>query len=158
MKRFKTILLSGLICVILAGCGNEFAEKEYNDTDKIAAKEDRYAKTKSVANSIDNVYTLEVQKFDGRETICTKNIKKSKDIDIEIKLSLSEGTAKIVLVNEDGEVSTIIECTQDDCVAEGIVKTVSLKKGVNRFKIVGYGCKNLDLEWEIAEDVYDYDY
>lgn len=158
MKRFKTILLSGLICVILAGCGNEFAEKEYNDTDKIAAKEDRYAKTKSVANSIDNVYTLEVQKFDGRETICTKNIKKTKDIDIEIKLSLSEGTAKIVLVDEDGEVSTIIECTQDDCVAEGIVKTVSLKKGVNRFKIVGYGCKNLDLEWEIAEDVYDYDY
>ena len=146
MRRYRTFLLLGLIVVLLTGCGNAFAKKEYYDTDKIAQTEDRYAKESSVFNQIDNGYSLKVKKFDGRQTLWTKTFENNKDIDIKIKLSLSEGDAKLVYVDEGGYVTTIIECTSDNCVDEEVVKTVSLKKGLNRIKIVGYECKNIDLE------------
>jgi len=146
MGRYKTFLLLGIIMVILTGCGNTFAKKEYYDTNKIAAAEDRYSKENSVFNPIDNGYSLEVKKFDGRQTLWTKTLEDDEEINIKIKLSLSEGTVKIVHVDGDGHVTTIIECTPDDCVEEDIVKTVSLKRGLNKIKIIGYGCKNIDLE------------
>ena len=146
MSRYKTLLLLGLIFGILAGCSNAFAKQEYHDTDKIAETEDRYAKESSIFNPIDNGYLLEVKKFDGRQTLWTKTLEDNEDIDIEVKLSLSEGTAKIVHVDENGYVTTMIECTPDNCVEDYVVKTVSLKKGLNRIKIVGYECENIDLE------------
>ena len=146
MRRYRTFLLLGLIVVLLTGCSNAFAKKEYYDTDKIAQTEDRYAKESSVFKQIDNGYSLKVKKFDGRQTLWTKTLENNKDIDIKIKLSLSEGAAKLVYVDEEGYVTTIIECTSDNCVDEEVVKTVSLKKGLNRIKIVGHECKNIDLE------------
>lgn len=44
MGRYKTFLVLGIIMVILTGCGNTFAKKEYYDTNKIAVAEDRYSK------------------------------------------------------------------------------------------------------------------
>lgn len=43
-------------------------------------------------------------------------------------------------------VTTMMECTSDNCVDDYVVKTVSLKKGLNRMKVVGYECENIDLE------------
>ena len=139
MGRYKTFLLLGIIMVILTGCSSAFAKKEYYDTNKIAAAEDRYSKENSVFNPIDNGYLLEVKKFDGRQTLWTKTLEDDEKINIKIKLSLSEGTVKIVHVDGDGHVTTIIECTPDECVEEYVMKTVSLKKGINRIKIIGYG-------------------
>lgn len=132
--------------VILTGCSSAFAKKEYYDTNKIAAAEDRYSKENSVFNPIDNGYLLEMKKFDGRQTLWTKTLEDDEKINIKIKLSLSEGTVKIVHVDGDGHVTAIIECTPDECVEEYVMKTVSLKKVINRIKIIGYGCKNIDLE------------
>lgn len=132
--------------VILTGCSSAFVKKEYYDTNKIAVAEDRYSKENSVFNPIDNGYSLEVKKFDGRQTLWTKTLEDEEKINIKIKLSLSKGTVKIVHVDGDGHVTTIIECTPDECVEEHVMKTVSLKKGINRIKIIGYGCKNIDLE------------
>lgn len=146
MSRYKILLLFGILFVLLTGCGNAFAKKEYHDTDKIAATEDHYAKEGSVFNPIDHGYSLEVKKFDGRQTLWTKTLEENENIDIEIKLSLSEGTAKIVHVDEDGSVATIIECTSDNCVENSVTKTVSLQKGCNDIKLVGYACENIDLE------------
>ena len=46
----------------------------------------------------------------------------------------------------EGYVTTMIECTSDNCAYDYVVKTVSLKKGLNRVKVVGYECENIDLE------------
>lgn len=146
LKKVKTYIMAGLLCVLLTGCSNEFAKREYNDADRIAKTEDRYAKEKSVFNPIDNGYSLVADKFDGRETLWTKTLEENEDIEINIKLSLSEGTAKVVHVDEDGNVATIIECKVESEADEETKKTVSLKKGLNWLKIVGYGCKDIDLE------------
>lgn len=146
LKKVKTFILAGLLCVLLTGCSNEFAKREYNDADRIAKTEDRYAKEKSVFNPIDNGYSLVADKFDGRETLWTKTLEENEDIEINIKLSLSEGTAKVVHVDEEGNVSTISECTYENAIDGYAFKTVSMKKGVNSLKIVGYGCKDINLE------------
>ena len=105
MNKLKAFLLLGLICVILAGCSNVFAKKDYYDTNKIAAVEDRYAKKNSASNSNNSGYSLNVEEFNGRETVWTKTLEKSEDFNVEVKLSLAEGIVKIVHVDEMGNVT-----------------------------------------------------
>lgn len=140
------ILLILCICVALTGCSNSFAKKEYNAADKIAENEDRYAKESSVFNPIEGGYSLKVKKFDGRETLWSKTMEEDKDIELKLQMSLSAGTAKVVHVDEEGNVTTIIECTADSITNGYITQTVSLKSGLNRIKIVGEGCKDIELE------------
>lgn len=47
-----TICLIMCVTIGLAGCGNEFAKREYNDAEKIVRIEDRYTKENSVFNSL----------------------------------------------------------------------------------------------------------
>lgn len=49
-------------------------------------------------------------------------------------------------VDEAGNVITITECTPERCTDEILTKTVSLSSGVNRLKIVGFNCKDVDLK------------
>ena len=145
MKNVKFLLIL-CVCFVLTGCSNSFAQKEYNAADKIAETEDRYAKERSVFNPIEGGYSLVVAKFDGRQTLWSKTMEEDKEIEIKIQMSLSEGTAKIVYIDDDGNVITIIECTPENTTNGYITQTVSLKSGFNRIKIVGSGCKNLELE------------
>lgn len=145
MKNVK-ILLILLVCVVLTGCSNSFAQKEYSLTEKIVENEDRYAKENSVFNSIEGGYSLEVTKFDGRETLWSKIIEEDKEIELKIRMSLSDGTAKIVHIDEDDNVTTIIECTPESTTDGYITQTVPLKIGLNRIKIVGKGCRDIELE------------
>lgn len=146
MNKIITYVMIGLLCIALMGCSNGFAKKEYNATDKIAETQDRYAKENSVFNPVDHGYSLKMGAFDGRETLWEQTLDRDKDIELKIKLCLGEGTVKIVHIDEDEDVSTIMECTQNEGKAESVSKSVSLKKGYNRIKIVGYGCKEVDLK------------
>lgn len=135
-----------LICLILTGCNNGFAEREYDSDDKISQMEDRYTKNVSVFNTIDGGFSLTVSGFDGRETLWSDIIEKNQDIEMEISFSLSEGRAKIVHIDEEGNVTTIIECLPETSTDGFVTETVSLKKGENRLKIVGYDCDDVELE------------
>ena len=149
MKKVFTIFTICLImCVTigLAGCGNEFAKREYNDAEKIVRIEDRYTKENSVFNSIDGVYTLTVSKFNGRQTLWNKTLEKSAEIEIQLDLSISSGSAKIVYIDCNNNVTVLIECSQNDSNEQTATKTVSLTSGLNRLKIVGYDCKDIDLK------------
>ena len=143
----KTIILVVIgVCMLFTGCNNSFAEKEYNSSEKIAESEDHYAKKNSVFNPIEGGYSLKVSEFDGRETLWSKRFDDNKDIEIEIHLSLSEGSAKIVYVDENGEVLTIAECSSETTKEIDVTKTVSFTSGLNRIKIVGKDCADIELE------------
>lgn len=145
MKNVK-ILFVLLVCIILTGCNNSFAQKEYNAIDKIVKTEDRYAKEFSVFNPIEGGYSLKAAKFDGRETLWSETMEEDKDIELKIQMLLSDGTAKVVHIDEDDNVTTIIECTSESATNGYITQTVSLKRGLNRIKIVGKGCRDIELE------------
>lgn len=143
--RKKISLLVVLLCLLMTGCNNRFAESEYDSAEKISQKEDRYAKETSVFNTIEGGYSLVVSKFDGRQTLWSSILKENQDMEIEFSLSISEGQVKIVHIDEDDNITTLIECAPESSTDGFVTKTVLLKSGENRLKIVGYDCEDLDL-------------
>ena len=147
-KNIIIVLIYLLVCVTigLTGCGNDFAKQEYNDAEKIAQIEDRYAKDNSFSNHIDGGYTLTVSKFNGRQTLWNKTLEKNAEIEIQLDLSISSGSAKVVYIDCNDNVTVLIECSQNDSNDQTATKTVSLTSGLNRLKIVGFDCKDIDLK------------
>ena len=147
-KNFIIVLICSIVCLAigLTGCGNEFAKQEYNDAEKIAQIEDRYAKDNSVINAIDGGYSLTVSKFNGRQTLWRKTLEKSAEIEIQFDFSISSGSAKVVYIDCNNNVTVLIECSQNISNEQTATKTVSLTSGLNRLKIVGYDCKDIDLK------------
>ena len=148
----KKIVIIVLICLIicvtigLTGCGNNFAKQEYNDAEKIVQVDDRYAKDNSVFNPIDGGYSLTVSKFNGRQTLWNKTLEKSSEIEMQLDLGISSGSAKVVYIDCNNNVTVLIECSQNGSNEQTATKTVSLTSGSNRLKIVGYDCKDIDLK------------
>ena len=145
MKK-SCISLIIVLCLFMTGCSNKFAENEYDSVEKIIESEDRYAKESSVFNSIDGGYSLVVSKFDGRQTLWTDTLEESQSVEIEFSFALTEGRAKIVHIDADGNVTTLIECTPETSTDGYLTKTVSMSTGENKLKIVGFDCENIDLE------------
>ena len=145
MKKLK-VLIFVLLCCFITGCSNEFAKQEYDSEEKISQEGDRYAKEISVFNSIDGGYSLTISKFDGRETLWTETVEEERNIEIDFSFSLSAGQAKIVHIDAQVNVTTVIECMPETCTDGVVTKTVALKSGKNRLKIVGYDCEDIDLK------------
>ncbi|MCI8612949.1 MAG: hypothetical protein HFE48_04545 [Clostridia bacterium] len=153
-KAFTSILicLTAFAVMCLTGCINAFAEHEYNDNEKIVQLEDRYAKEISVFNSIEGGYSLTVSKFYGRQTLWKKNLENSAQMQIRLDLSVSSGSAKVVYIDCNDNITVLIECLQGGgSGAQSATKTISLTSGLNRLKIVGCDCKDVDLKMYFDE-------
>ena len=140
-----------IISLAIVGCSNSYAKADYASDDMIAQQADRYSKSMSVFNSMDGGYSLTVSKFDGRETLWIGSVDEETVLEIDFCFTLSKGQAKIVHVDEEGNVTTIMECSPETSNEEIVTKNVALKKGKNRLKIVGYDCKNIDLQMLFEE-------
>lgn len=150
MKKVFTVLIVSL-CLLMTGCNNDFARKEYDSNEKIKEQADRYAKQVSVFNQIDGGYSLTVSKFDGRETLWSDQVDEAQDMEVDFSFRLSKGQAKIVHIDDDGNVTTVIECTPETTTDGFVTKTLSLSSGQNRLKIVGYGCEDIEFEMLFTE-------
>lgn len=151
MKSLKkiNIVLILLIGTLLMGCSNEFAKEQYDSDELIAQNTDRYTKSMSVMNTYDNSVTLTVGKFDGRQCVWSADYDEDQEVRIKLSFTLAAGKAKLVHVDEDGNVTTIVECTPDSEVEDLTSYTVAMKEGCNRLKVVGYDCEELKLSVEI---------
>lgn len=145
MKK-SCMLLIIVLFMFMTGCSNKFAENEYDSMEKIIENEDRYAKEDSIFNPIDGGYSLTVSKFDGRQTLWKDTLENSQSVKIEFSFELTKGQAKIVHIDTEGNVTTLIECTPETSTDGYVTKTVSMTSGENRLKIVGFDCENIDLE------------
>ena len=149
MKRAFTSIFFGLIfCLTISftGCGNEFAKQQYNDDEKIVQIADRYAKSNSVFNPIEGGYSLNALRFDGRETLWEKTLEDSAEIELQIDLNIKSGNAKVVFIDSNNDITVLIEHLQNNSNELTTTKIVSLTNGLNRLKIVGYDCENIDLK------------
>lgn len=145
MKK-SCMLLIIVLFMFMTGCSNKFAENEYDSMEKIIENEYRYAKEDSIFNPIDGGYSLTVSKFDGRQTLWKDTLENSQSVKIEFSFELTKGQAKIVHIDTEGNVTTLIECTPETSTDGYVTKTVSMTSGENRLKIVGFDCENIDLE------------
>ncbi len=138
-----------LLGVLLTGCSNEFAKSEYDNNKLIAETADRYSKSAAVVNYNDDHLTFTAGSFDGRQRVWSESYDSDRNILISLKFTLESGTAKIVHIDSDNNVEVITECgggkTNDDI----IVYNIAMSKGENRIKIVGYECKELNIDMKI---------
>lgn len=148
MKRIKFIALM-ILTFCMIGCSNTYAKEEYDSLEKLASQGDRYSKEGSVFNPIEGGYSFTVSKFDGRQTLHTWNLDEDMELTMEILCSLTDGIGKLIQVDSDGNVTTLVECNKDNSAA--VIKTISLKQGRNDIKFVGYDCDNVDLKMYFEE-------
>ena len=149
-KSITAIILAG--CILLTACGNNaFSKEQYDDNSVIIDSADRYSKTMSFLNSYNDSVTYTVKQFDGRETVWSDYCKEEQKIGIDYTFTISAGKAKLVFIDGDDNITTIVECTPDLVVEKNATCTVAMTKGNNRFKIVGYDCENIDFNMKITE-------
>lgn len=150
MKKLALILTAAM-CLTLAGCGNnEFAKEEYEQTSVIAA-DDRYAETGYNLTTTNNGFSVKAKKFDGRDTLWTFTEETGRNAALMMSFCLSKGTAKLVLIDDNGVVSTIAEATGEEDMMKGM--KIYINKGENRFKLVGYDCKNVEIGLSLNYDI-----
>lgn len=148
MKKISFVFVV-FLAFCLIGCSNTYAKEEYDSLEKLASQGDRYSKEGSVFNPIEGGYSFTVSKFDGRQTLHTWNLSDDMELTMEILCSLTDGTGKLIHVDADGNVTTLVECNKDNSAA--VIKTISLKQGRNDIKFVGYDCDNVDLKMYFEE-------
>ena len=150
MITLKITLIS-LLFLLMMACSNEFDRQEYNSNEKIALINDHYAKEISVFNSTNEEISLTISKFNGRQTVWTKKLEKNEDMEIKLSFFISKWQAKIVHIYNDNNVTTVIECVPDTSTDGFVTKTISLKNGQNRLKLVGYDCENIDIKIQFSK-------
>jgi len=147
-------LLCGLICcicVVSAGCSNEFAYEEYDSDEKIIQSGDRYAKSMSNTKTSVDTLTFSAGKFDGRETLWYGDISDDCLREFSFSLSIESGQAKLVHIDEQDNITTIVECGSDNILEDSVTRTIRFNEGDNCFKIVGCGCEDVELEIEFID-------
>lgn len=145
VKKIAAVLLTAS-CLFLTGCSIAFAREEYDNTGVIASGDD-----KTVAFGFDltetayNMVKWEASSYDGRATVWKVNTVDDYQQPVTVRLSASKGQAKLALVDSKGNVTTVAECGEDD--KKVVVETVlSMSAGDNLFKLVGYGCKDVEVQ------------
>lgn len=148
MKKIVVTLIL-LLGVLLTSCSNEFAKSEYGNNKLIAETMDRYSKSMAVMNYYDDHLTFTAGSFDGRQKLWSESYDSDRNVLISLKLTLESGMAKIVHIDSDNNVKVIAECDGGKANDEPIVYNIAMSKGENRIKIVGYECKELNVDMQI---------
>ena len=144
MKTYIT-LLSVTICLLFMGCSNNFAEDEYDSADKIIEAEDRYSTEVLSGTNTDSGYSLTVSEFNGRETLWADTLEESLSVTFDISYSFAGGKAKLVHIDPEGTVTTLMECTADTSDENQVTKTILMASGKNRIKLVGFDVETLEV-------------
>ncbi len=160
MKKLLFALLCalsfGIVCLTFSGCftikislaDDGFAQREYDDNEKIAG-EDRYNKGDAYTEHNNGSFGGSYEEFSGRETISECPSKVDKEVSVELSLYTEKGKVKVVFVDAEDNVTTLLEYESGDTsgqYSKKITTDIKLLKGKNRFKIVGYDCEDLKVD------------
>lgn len=150
-KVFTSILVCLTLCMAmcLTGCTAEFAKNDYDNNAKIASS-DRVVKVGESRTNVNGNYTLKISSFNGRETIWSKSLDQNATMNVSITLSRTSGYVKVVHVDGNGNVTVLAECSQEKSPSASVTKAVSMTKGTNKLKLVGYDCKDVKLNLVFA--------
>ncbi len=150
MKK-KYLLLSFVLVLLLTGCNNQFAEQEYDSVEKIVEIEDRYAVDSFVLNPIEGGCAPVILEFNGRRTLWEDTLEEGQNVEISFSFVVTSGQAKIVHIDAEDNVTTLVECTSENMEDTYVTRTVQMTSGKNRIKLVGYDC---DMELEMLGYIF----
>ncbi len=149
MKKLM-VLLCAALCLMFTGCDSAYAKNEYNSDKKISASTDKYDSTGwDLKNNFGDM-TITASAFSGRQTIWSSKYDNSEKSTATAEISLSAGKAKVVFIDDSGAVKTVAELEYSDSQKE-VSKSIDVvyTKGTNRYKLVGYDCKDVKISLSI---------
>ena len=128
--------------------------KRFYDNEKgIAGQTNSYNLTNYSGSQDENTVSGSAEKMEGMDTIWNYTASDDTEVILSWKLSVSSGKAKLVLIDPDGNLSTVVECeASSDGQQEGS-GTFEIKQGENRVKLVG--AEETALEFEFTADKGD---
>lgn len=162
MRKLLCLLFCALMCLSLSGCkismritDSEYARLEYDDDEKIAGK-DCYDDGDTYNIRSDGRYWGGYEEFKGRRTIAECPSEEDRSVSVELSLRTGKGKAKVVFVDAELNVTTLIEYESGDMSGQLSKKTtaaVKFLKGENFFKLVGYDCEDLIVDIHYFDDM-----
>ena len=145
-KLFAVVLTT--VCLMI-GCASNPMVAVYDNDAKIASNTNTYNLINYEQSLEDGHFIANVEKMESMDTIWVFDVKEDMTLDIIYTLNVSSGSAKIVLINPDGEVEVIAEC--DSEMTELVQSTLDVKSGNNRIKIVANQNTKFDADIMIPE-------
>lgn len=150
MKKLAIMLIT-VVCLTFTGCSTAFSSEEYGLDAEIAAN-DRTAWSNYQAKVVAyNAMQVNAKSFNGHETLVTTQTDHDYEVTAIVSLSLSKGKFKLVNVDSNGNVSTVAELSAGNgplLTETRIIRT----KGDNKLKLVGYDCKNVQMQVTVDYD------
>ncbi len=146
-KKVGVIFLC--IVMLLTGCTSVDVTEVYDNDKKIASQSNTYNKVNYKMSEKNGTITLSCEVFEGMDTIWSYTASEDMEVDIRYSLKLESGKTKLVQILPDGTLETIVEVTGESEGVEGIEKTLQLKEGKNRIKIIGGKDTSINLEMTV---------
>ena len=154
-NRMRSCLVALAAGMMITGCAFTMNPgKRFYDNEKgIAGQTNSYNLTNYSGSQDDNTVSGSAEKMEGMDTIWNYTASDDTEVILSWKLSVSSGKAKLVLIDPDGNLSTLVECeASSDGEQEGS-GTFEIKQGENRVKLVG--AEETALEFEFTADKGD---
>lgn len=146
--KAKFILPIVSMMILLSSCSFNLVESIYDNDEKIASETNTFNLGEIEQEISDNMIEAQIDNIEGMETIWSFTSEKDIDVELSGEFSVKSGKAKLVLILPDNTLAVIAE--KDSTVTDNneIMQTLSIKKGLNRIKIVAE--KNTELELKLS--------
>ncbi len=154
-NRMRSCLAALAAGTLITGCAFTMnpGERFYDNEKGIAGQTNSYNLTNYSGSQDENTVSGSAEKMEGMDTIWNYTSPDNTEVNLSWKLSVSSGKAKLVLIDPDGNLSTLVECEASAGGEQNGSGTFEIKKGENRVKLVG--AEETSLEFEFTADKGD---
>lgn len=137
-RKLIAILMAGVLMLGIAGC-DATTNVDYNDAKTLAKSGDTYSRVNYSQTEKQGQISLSGEKFAGMDTLWKYRADEGEEAGLSYTLGVGKGKVKLVFINPDGEVITLVECQSED--GQGTSKSgecpLPIREGENRIKLVG---------------------
>ena len=150
MKKVWKIIAAGLSIMLLPGCALNTGARVYDDEKALAADYNSYNLINFSGSQSENTVSGSAERLEGVDTIWEFDAQEQAEVNIFCHLTVTSGKAKLVYVDPDGTVSTLLECSAGEDGGMSASETIEVKEGENRIRLVG--AEDTGLEYEFTAD------
>lgn len=144
-QKVRAVLPIIAVVLLLSACSSNSMASTYKDDKKIASETNTFNMGDIEQEVSENRIEAKIDMIEGMETIWSFTAEDDMGIELSGEMAVQSGKAKLVLILPD---STLTVLAEKDSATESneITQTLSVKKGLNRIKIVAEKNTKVDLE------------
>lgn len=150
MKKIILFLLCGALCLPFNACGRSFTYEDYNSEAVLTNNFEKNTMQVAASSALGNKHKFSAKKMSGLTTVVTKNLTAETTATINLSLSVEGGYAKLILLDPNETVTTLLECSKETETLGKLSGEVKLTEGANRFRLVACDAQEIALSLEIV--------